>query len=1792
MINFDGYRLIEQVYSSARVVVYRGERESDQTPVAIKILNSEYPSTRDILQFRSHYMMTKLHLPGVAKTYSLLHDRNGFALVMEFGGKPLPQEWTLSDFFDVALQMTEILAGLYVAGIIHKAIKPQHFLINSEQQVKLIDFGIASLLPKEAQVESLVLAETLAYISPEQTGRMNRGVDYRSDFYSLGVTFYELLTGRLPFESTDPLELVHCHIARLPTPPRLLNPAIPIALNDIVLKLMAKTAQERYQTAFGLKHDLEKCRHELTTGSIQYFTLGDRDICDRFLIPEKLYGRSEDVATILATFARVSAGAKELILVAGFCGIGKTALVQEVHIPILKQRGYFIKGKFDQLQRHIPAIALIQALQNLIKQLLTETQAQLQNWKTYILLALGDNGQVIVDVLPELELLIGKQAPVRELTPSAAEHRFRLLFTKFIQIFATSAHPLVIFIDDLQWADSASLKLLQLLLTTADTTHLLVIGAYRDHEVGPIHPLMLTLTEIQQNASLPVNQINLAPLDRQSLNHLIADTLSCPPELAMPLTAQVFQKTQGNPFFSHQFLQSLHADGLIFFNCGWQCDLGQIKQRSLRSDVVEFMATVLQKLPDSTQNVLKLAACIGNEFDLTTSAIVSGKSTWETAADLWPALVSGLVIPTNEIYKFYQGNDITIEQNYQSNYKFLHDRVQQAAYSLIPENQKQSTHYQIGQLLWQNTPPAQINQQIFEIVNQLNYGINLITQVAKRQELAELNLAAGRKAKSATAYVAAAQYLAAGIKLLSNQSWLHQYDLTLALFETATEVAYLNGTPVEDLAAIVLQRAHTLLDKIKVYEIKIQAYAAESQPQAAVLIALQVLHLLGIKFPQKPDNLRILWALLQTKLMLPLQISELVNLPEMTDPHQLAIMRVMRSVGSPAYQATPWLMPLIAFKGVNLSLKYGNTAESAYAYASYGVILCGVLGDVAAGYQFGKLAMQVLARFQAKELTAKTLMVVTNFINHWQDHVNQGLKPLLDAYQIGLETGDLEFAAYALYIRAYHAYFVGQELSGLEQEILSYSQAISQFKQAATQQFLGLYRQVALNLLGAENPCSLIGESYNEEVRLPLAIQANHQTEIFDIYFHKLILCYLFQQYDRAVDNADMALKYLDAARASLSVPLFHFYDSLAQLGLYNTVEGSQQQRILRRVRANQQKMRKWAQQAPMNHQHKFELVTAEYHRVQGQHLLAMAAYDRAIAKAKENGYINEESIAWELAGKFYLGWGKSTIAQTYLTNAYYAYTRWGAKAKVTNLAKSYPFLHPQPIVATQSTFDTETLIKAGSALFGEIPLESLLSTLMQVLIQNTGAQKGALFLLEGNQRRLVVTREIDTHSQIIPENLLNYVQHTQETLVIDDLSADVTFAGTSAKSVLCTPMINQERLLGILYLENNLTTAAFSRDRLAILKILTSLAAISIENSRLIERIEDYSHTLEIKVQQRTQELQQLTEELQQTVLAADAANRAKSEFLANMSHELRTPLNAILGFSQIMSQEALSPTHHENITIINRAGEHLLGLINEIIEISRIEAGNISFNESSFNLLELLDSIEKILRLKTQNRDLQLVFEYASDLPRYVRTDESKLRQVLLTLFKKAVKFTEKGSVTLRISRRLSSLHFEIEDTGTGIAEADLLSTTTQSDGHKYQPVGLGLRISRKYVQIMGGDIHLKNTLRQGSLLTFEIPIRLEASVDTTYLQPQVTLAPQPKEQVDWDNYLSQMPAVWVKQVHSAACSGSDAQLFALIAQIPPQHTSFKNALSDLTNNFQFEMVMQLTQELINHHPQFVCE
>jgi len=1821
------YRVTEKLHSGCRSLVYRAISQSDQQNVVLKLLKEEYPSLNHLMQLSNHYNIAKnLNLSGIVKPLGLEPYRNGFLLVMEDFGAISLSEYTQHfplkgkerEFLEIAIQIAQILEGIHHNRIIHKDIKPQNILINPEtKQVKLTDFCISSLLPRESFeiTNPKMLEGTLAYMSPEQTGRMNRGIDYRSDFYSLGVTFYELLTGKLPFESNEPLELVHCHIARLPTPPREVNPAIAQVLNQIVMKLMAKIAEDRYQTAFGLRFDLERCLEQFSAPSkIMSFKLAQRDIPSRFLIPEKLYGRDTEVATLLASFNRIAQGSTEMMLVTGFSGIGKTAVVNEVHKPIVRQRGYFIKGKFDQFKRDIPFSAWVMAFQNLLRQLLAESAAQVKLWKTKILEALGEQANVIIDVIPELEFLIGKQPQLPELQGSAAQNRFNLLFEKFIRVFTTQQHPLVIFLDDLQWADAASLKLLQLLVNPSDTQCLLVIGAYRDNEVDTTHPLLLTLDDIGKDGAT-INTITLAPLDLSSLNLLVADTLSCPPTIAAPLTELVFQKTQGNPFFSNQFLKSLYEEGLIFFDFtsnSWQCDLAKVKALSVSEDVVEFMATRLQKLPENTQEVLKMAACIGNSFDLATLAIVYEKYQAETAAELWKALQEGFIIPITEIYKFFQESEsvaVVESSDLSVPYRFLHDRVQQAAYFLIPDEDKQLTHLKIGRLLLQNTPSEERIEKIFEIVNQLNIGVGLISDVAERNEVIKLNLIAGRKAKASTANVAAFRYLSFAMKLLPLDSWMHLYELTLALYEEAAEAAYLSGDleQMKLLADTVLQKAITVLDRVKVYSILIQAYAGNNQLIEAINTGLTILKQLGIDLPENPTNLELEIGMRETQKNLSQfkSIDELIELPEMTDPIKLAAMRLMSRVIHPSYYINILLYQMIVLKKINLSIQYGNCPETAIAYVSYGLILCGDNETIERGYQFGKLAIILLKKLNATFQKATVYSMFCNVIRHWKEPIKTGLKLLLEGYANGLENGNLQMAGLAAYQYCFHAYLSSKELSSLEQEMTAYSKQLEKLKQKTPLQRHEIFRAAVLNLLGkSANPCLLSDEATNEEQIINHLKASKDQTGLFIFYLNKLILLALFHEGKQAIENAVIAQEFLMNAHPSVMIPFFYFYDSLARLSVYSTAQKQEQENLLLQVASNQEKMEKWAHHAPMNYLHKFYLVEAERYRVLGDYLEAMEYYDLARSSAKENQYINEEALANELAAKFYFSWGKDTIANTYLNQAYYAYVRWGALAKVADLEKRYPQLLENleknqetssvssSLTGSSAELDLATAIAASQTLSKEVNLEGLLSSLMKIVLENGGATKSALLLYDGEHFTLEAVAvslscvnllpSIPVTEEEIPVSAINYVGRTQEILLVNDVTAEANFTNDfyivkkQPRSILCSPILSRGQLLGILYLENNVTTKAFTPERLELLKIVSHQAAISVENARLYNNLEQ-------KVQERTAQLEIAKHQ-------AEAANRAKSTFLANMSHELRTPLNVILGFSNLIKDGVnLTEEQKEKLSIINRSGEHLLSLINQVLSLAKIEAGRITLNENDFDLYQLLADVEKIFALKAKEKGLNLQFERAFDVPQYIRSDEIKLRQVLINLLNNGIKFTERGGVFVRVLYKEPLLiSFQVSDTGIGINSEELNKLfqpfmQTASSEKVQEGTGLGLSISYQFVKLMGGEISVisggkaftpgkqeltDTNLTSGTTFIFDIPVNIHPNSES--YEPEIFL--------NISDFLASMSLEWVVKLHQAALD-ADSELVAQLLDEVPEVQELK-ILRDWVKKFQFENILNLTE------------
>ncbi|AFY36422.1 ATP-binding sensor histidine kinase [Calothrix sp. PCC 7507] len=1778
LVSIPGYQISKELYDGYRTVVYRGYRQADSLPVVIKLLKNPYPSFSELVQFRNQYTIAKnLNSPLIIATYSLEPYQNGYGLVMEdFGGIPLKEMRyvaSLQEFLEVAIALCNSLNILYHEQIIHKDIKPSNILINPEtKQVKLIDFSIASLLPRETQEiqNASSLEGTLAYLSPEQTGRMNRGIDYRSDFYSLGVTFYELLTGQLPFVSDDPMELVHCHLAKIPVPIHQINSHIPLALSEIISKLMAKNAEDRYQSALGIKHDLEICLEQLKkTGSIKNFILAEGDISDRFLIPEKLYGRETEVSTLLQAFERVSKGATEIMLVAGFSGIGKTAVVNEVHKPIVRQRGYFIKGKYDQFQRNIPFSAFVQTFRDLMGQLLSESDAQLQIWKTKILEVIGDNGQVLIDVIPELERIIGAQPPATELSGTAAQNRFNLLMQKFVQIFTSLEHPLVMFLDDLQWADSASLKLLQLLMS--GTGHLLILGAYRDNEVSPGHPFMLTVDEIVKTGAT-VNTITLSPLSLVEMNRLVADTLNCEVNLAQPLTELVFQKTQGNPFFATQFLKALHEDRQIIFNWEtryWQCDIAQVKALALTDDVVEFMALQLQKLPAETQNVLKLAACIGAQFDLNTLAIVSERSPETTAANLWKALQLGLIIPNQEIYKFFIQSDSSSVSHTAANpiYRFLHDRVQQAAYSLILADQKQATHLKIGQLLLQESSESQRQERIFDIVGHFNFAQDLICDRQSRYQLASLNLQAGKTAKGGAAFQTALVLANIGIHNLPSDSWQEQYNVTLALHNLAAEAAYLCSqfAQAKQLITLILQQAKQLIDKVSAYETQILAYLAQGQPQEAIYTAIDVLGQFGIRLPKHPTQAQVLLGLAKTKLILGNKKPEqLVNLPNMTDPNKLAAMRILSSAASAAYLCAPKLMPLLVFERVNLSVRHGNTALSAFGYAWYGLILCGILMDIEGGYEFGQLALQLLERFNATDLRAKVLFMTYTFISHWRDRITDTMPALLTAYQSGLETGDVEYAAWAALVHCYNRYWTGENLKSAEPAIRSLKDAIAPFNQKNGSLYIQIYHQATLNLLGhADDPSCLSGESYQVAEDIPAQIAASDRTGLFFSYVCQQHLHYLFGQYVAAVEKANAAKPYFENCVSSLPTVLHYFYDSLAQLAIYATATAKERRKILKNIQANQQKLKKWGFYAPMNYQHKFLLVEAERYRVLGQKLAAQESYDQAIQLAKDNQFLNEEALANELAAKFYLNWGKTKIAQVYMIEAYYCYARWGAKAKVVDLETRYPQLL-QPVLqqlktsfnvsetltqiahsSTQSSsastsisdsLDFVSVIKAAQVISSTIEFDELLQQLTQIILQNSGANKCVLILPQDETWLLraistpeateICSEPIDNHPHI-PIKLIQYVKRTQALVMVDNLQTDLPIIDDyllqhQPKSLLCLPILNQGHLAGILYLKNEITAGVFTSDRLSVVNLLCTQAAISLENARLY------------------QQAKLVLRDLQQAQLQIVQSEKmsALGNLVAGVAHEMNNPLGFIAVsleqakpiFSDIvehlkMYQEILplpgdQIIDHAQEIDLEYSLEDLPKMIDSMSmacdRLKNISTSLRTFSRADrdykvpFNIHEGIDSTILILkhRLKANEERpaIEVITNYAN-LPE-IECFPGQLNQVFMNILANAIDALDEfnygrsfeeikanpNCITITTSVETNLVKIAIADNGKGMSEEvkskifdHLFTTKAVGKG-----TGLGLAIARQIVESThSGKLTCHSVLDKGTEFVIEIPV-----------------------------------------------------------------------------------------------------
>ena len=1456
---------LEPIRKDEEFILYRGRQSNGPGSRAVLLLvpASTRPALETLKKIEREYSLRdELGSAWAVRPLAVSQHRGRTALVFEDpGGETLdqflPGPLEMTRFLRVAVGLATALSRVHQSGLIHKDVKPANVLVNSTTgEVRLMGFGIASRLPRERQTPELpeFIAGTLPYMAPEQTGRMNRSIDSRSDLYALGVTLYEMLTGSLPFSATDPMELVHCHIARQPVPPGARLIGIPSAVSDIVTKLLAKTAEERYQTATGAASDLRRCLDEWETrGWIDEFPFGEQDIPDRLLIPEKLYGREREVDALLAAFDRVvTQGRPEFVLVSGYSGVGKSSLVNELHKVLVPPRGLFAAGKFDQYKRDIPYATLAQAFETLVRQILVKRDAELGYWRDALEEALGSNGQLIINLVPEVEFLIGIQPPAPELPPQDAQRRFQLVFRRFVGAFARPEHPLALFLDDLQWLDPATLELLERLMTDPDLRYLMLVGAYRDNEVTSSHPLTQTLDAIRQARAI-MQEIVLVPLRVDDVDRLVADALHSERNAARPLAQLVHEKTSGNPFFAIQFLTALADEGLLRFDpdaAAWIWDLARIRARRYTDNVVDLMAGKLKRLSATTQEALKQLACLGNVAEVTTLALVRGEKEEAIHTALWEAVRAGLIFQE------------------ESTYKFLHDRIQEAAYALIPESERATAHVRIGRVLVARMTDG-LAEHLFDVANQFNRGAALVIDRDEKARVASIDLRAGRKAKASAAYASARAYFAAGMALLDESDWSSQYELTFRLWLERAECEFLTGhfDEAEQLIGELLQRAAAKVDQADAYRLRVQLHLMKSENQEAVTAALTCLRGFGIDMPEHPTEEEVqaeYEAFCQT--LNGRSIESLIDLPLMTDPERRAAMQVLAVLLVPAYSTDRRLHCLHLCRMVNLSMQHGTSGDSPHGYGYWGIVLGPVFHRYGEGHRFAKLACDLVEKhgFVASQGEAFASAALAGA---WTQAIAIAIDFDRKAIRAAIEAGDLTVACLGMYRSITDMLVRNDALDSVWRESEMALDFVRRAKYRDVEDIVRSQQRFIAAMQGRTVTFSTFNNALFDEAIFEAQLTEDRMPLMIDLYWIlKLKARFLSGDYAESLEAAGKAKQFLGASADQIDQLDYFFYTALTVSALYETASTDRQETWRELLTAHREQLGEWAENNPTTFADKHALVLAEIARLEGRDLEAMRHYEQAILLAGEHGFVQNEALANEIAARFYGARGFDKISDLYLREARYLYARWGADGKVKQLDQLYPLIKEyklalgptNSIIAPSEHLDLATVIKVSQAASGDMVLETLIDKLMRAAVEQAGADRGLLIVSRRDELQIeaeantsgdeliVHLRDGSTAAAVMPESLVHYVMRTRETVILEDASSQNPFSADPyiiqrrPRSILTLPLINQGKLISILHLENNLTPHVFTRDRLTVLKVLAFQAAISLENTRLYRDIED----------------------------------------------------------------------------------------------------------------------------------------------------------------------------------------------------------------------------------------------------------------------------------------------------------------------------------------------------------------
>ena len=1496
-----GYQHGEPIHESSVSSVYRARRTSDGACVAIKRSQSHPVSARQLTRYRNEFeLLRSLECPGVVKAYELVRHDGQAALVLEDVPGVSLRRWIeasvgapMRERLAIAIQLADIVAGVHSANVIHKDITSHNVVYDADSgRCTLVDFGIATRLrSEESKFQAPAALEgTLAYLAPEQTGRMNRSLDYRADLYSLGITLYELFTGGLPHESSDPLEMVHFHIAGKPVSPRDRDRRVPEALSDIVLKLLQKEPEQRYQSAGGLAADLRRCLALLDRdGAVAPFPLGSEDAVDRFEPPQKLYGRTAEAKTLLSSFERVARGGVETITIAGQAGIGKTSLVQEIYQPVTGRRGYFVSGKFEQLEQNVPFSAFVGALRELVQQLLTESEEEIAAWRKRISDAVAPNGQLIVDVVPELGLIIGPQPRVPELEALEAQNRFYLAFQNFVQVFCKREHPLVLFLDDMQWADPASLNLVGLIVAARATQSLLLVLTYRDAEVSATHPFMLAVKE-QAKQGVPVHTIELKALGVAQVAEFVADTLHQDKTTAAPLAEVIRQKTGGNPFFMRQFLQALHGKGLIKFDAAKRAflyDVEAVRDAAITENVAELLAAKLQRLPVATRATLRTAAVIGGRFELRVLATVQGLSPAETDASLRPAIEDGLVAPLTGLESLDSDGQSPLVYG---RFAFRHDRVQQAAYALLFESERPTLHLGIGRALLAVTAPAELDGRLFDVVSHLNQGRELIRDEAERRRLAELNRRVGMKARDSTAYGLAVRSFRIAVELAGPRAWQQEYTAQYDTHRRLAEALGLTADAMEALPVldIALQHATSLPDRASLSAVRTNVLQMLGRLPEALACGRAAAREFGIDLPDQPEQVR---AMLQREIQFirerskAIGVDKLLDLPPMQDVGKITLMGLLSHCLPAAYQSDQESYALLCCAMLRLSLEHGNCGLSARAYGSFGALLSGVLGEYEEAYRFTKVGVDLAHKLGETSILSGVYMLHGVFGSHGVDPIDASIPVFDRSIEFGLQTGDHLHAGYSVARRFTHLQGRGMPLNDLRADAEAGLELLRRLNDTTNQDFV----QVRLKLvdwLCGERPGG--SKLAIDETELGAAIHARGNRSVeSDWYMVLTAQRYFAADFQSAYEIARIAesLQTFTAGYATRGEHALFYALSIA--AIYVDAPAAKRAELDAEIAPLRQKLARLARLCAANHEHMYLLVEAECARLAGARIEAADLYDRAIASARQHAFLNVEALACDLAARFWFRDGKPEFSRVYLDKALGAYEAWGASGMVADLVGRHGLNagHGATVSITAGTtsagpaadrsdsLDLSALLKANQAIAGEIVLERLLAKLLDILRENAGAESVVLllesdgeFLVQGFKTAAaeanVLMAEPLRVSTICSKGIVNYVLRTSEHVVLDDAAQRGKFRNDpyvgehKPKSVLCVPVSHQGKLIGAVYLENNQVAGAFTPGRLEALNILMSQIAVSIENATLYSKQEQQRRTIEAANETLTREI------------------------------------------------------------------------------------------------------------------------------------------------------------------------------------------------------------------------------------------------------------------------------------------------------------------------------------------------